>query len=194
MSTLYFGNVANTAGDLPGGTGHVGGGQSYTAWNYNKVYTCPGSGNQDIQDISSYCDFGGGTAKIRLAVYSSDGTTLMAESSGDITVGSGDGAAWKGSLSAGVITQYHQLVGGTNYRIIVSPKAGGNIDQYYTSAGYTADDHRFNTTDYTAGFPATAPLGTDFLVEACLRCGVQSAASASEETIVRQSICVPIMR
>ncbi len=172
MST-YFGEC-DAAGNPSGNIGSDT--NQYTLWNNNVIYTAPLSGNLNVDDISFFCNYGTGFPIIRCAVYSADGTVLMAQGTTPVAVLT-TADEWKGHLIPADITQYFYLVGGTNYRIIGSTGVG-TIKFFYNSG--SSDDNEYNATDYaTGGFPTPAPTGSvagpaRFL----MRCGVSTVGAA----------------
>lgn len=165
FSVTYFGEC-DSSGTQPGGLSHQPAG--WTVWNSGRKFACPGSGNQDVQDLSVWIDFATSGIHVRVAVYSDDGSTLMAQGSSAVAVSA---LGWQGHLSAGAITQSSPLVGGTNYRLIAS--SDGNAEWYYVVTGSANDNQFVNALDETAGYPGTAPSGTDFGAHLVIRCGVQ---------------------
>ncbi len=79
---------------------------------------------------------------------------------------------WQGHLTAGAITQFSPLVGGTNYRLIGSTDAAAVWT--YIFAGSANDWQYISNLDETGGYPTPAPSpGSDVGAQIIIRCGVQ---------------------
>lgn len=146
------------------------------------TFVCPGSVgvNQNIQELSIYIDRNGVTGSIRLGVYSSDGTTLIAESTSAIAL-AGTGLTWQGAMTQAAVKAAGGvspgiLVGGTSYRLAFANGAGfdGSPNLGYTTGG-TSDN--YTLADYSSGMPASIPGGSAAGYRSCVRCGVDPAAS-----------------
>lgn len=164
MATTYFG-TCNAAGVTDFTTVDDSAG-----WNYGiytgKSFTCPGTGPQQLVELSTIVGILSGTPSIRLALYDSLGNMVCQGAATALVV---DGYIWQGHMTAadlipaggiagGVVT----LKGGQSYRIGVSRDAGGVLDTY-NSTGHVLGDVDFGATDYTAtGWPSTIPAGTDY--------------------------------
>ena len=164
MALTYFG-ACDSAGVASGSTSNSD--DNIVFW---RAYTCPGSGNQTVQEIAAMM-FSPSGGTIRLAIYDSTFTTLLAQSASYVpsstTTDTWDAAA----ISA--IT----LVGGTDYGLAITL---GNTGSNSTHVDGTRSDGNFKTTDYTAGFPE--PLDTPAATFAMypIRVGVQAAGGATE--------------
>ena len=173
----YFGNQTKTdAYDW---------GSSLAVWNAGYTCTCPGIGDQIIKELSVFAE--GTSCNIRCAIYSSDGTTKIAEGSGEVPL-STTPFAWYGhgpglynalSPSAPVIT------GGQNYILCVS--CDGTTYAYGIDAG-SSGAFKYSTNDYTGGWPASLPSGGNpGNYNFCIRCGVDAAAGTLS---IQMSECV----
>jgi len=149
---------------------------------YYGVFTCPGSGNQIVKELSAYL-YGGTAANVRLAVYNSAGNSLICQGTAKVNCAQ-TSKTWQGHMDAGSITPNPAtLIGGTAYVLIF------NIDGIHycrsdTDAGQTllspADPA---LTYYDDGFPADISIGgyTDYY-DLCIRCGVEPAAGGGADT------------
>lgn len=171
MAITYFGYTDES------GSGWDSGDSGYTIWNGNLVFTCPGTGLQNVEEISCYLRLDSGSGNVRLAVYSLDGATKICEGSSEVAVvGAG---SWQGHIGAGNITPNPaQLTGGTSYKIAFTLDSNTVGPKYATGA--TAGDFIYKTvSDYTGGFPAALPGSpSEFSVYFSLRCGVEPAGTA----------------
>ena len=172
MAVTYFGNT-----DLTGITYDSGNGGLVT-WNGADTFTCPGTGTQNVLDISAYLRLESASGNVRLAIYSSDGSTLICQGTAEIAVtGSG---GWIGHVGAANITPNPaQLTGGTNYKVAMdfdsntvgqAKIAGSAGDFLYTRP---ADDYT------TIGFPASLPAPSNSVYHFRIRAGVEPAAGAA---------------
>lgn len=139
------------------------------------TFSCPGSGNQNIQELSIYVDRNGVTCNIRLGVYS--GSNLVAETTSSIGL-AGAGLTWQGGMSQSAVkaaggSSPGILVGGSSYTFgFASLGADGNPNLGYTTGG---SSDNYTLTDYTSGMPATVPAGSSAGYRSCVRCGVDPA-------------------
>jgi hypothetical protein len=179
----YFGSLTQS--------GNAATEASITEGNYTSLlaYTCPGSGNQVVSEISLWCDNAGNTqtGKVRLAIYDSGRTTLIAQGTAAVTVVST--TSWQGHLSAASITPNPAvLVGGTNYTIVYSVDFGG-LTNYYNSNAPNAGSH-YETNDYTGGFPASITLGSDSGAITSIRAGVdpQAVTNSPKPSLILQAV------
>lgn len=168
----YFGQQTRVSDDNPSGP--------VIHWS-NANYACPGSGNQNIQELSIFAF--GSTAHFRLGVYTTAGV-LVAEGTSSILI-TGAVLAWQGHMTqasvkaAGGVSP-GVLVGGTSYKIALT------IDTNTISNIGKIDAVQTNTvaTDYTAGMPANlpgSPGSFNFLY--CWRCGVDPAVTIPDTPI-----------
>ena len=143
------------------------------------TFACPGSGNQNIQELSAYIDRNAVTVSIRLGVYDSTGATLIAEGTAAQAL-AGAGLAWQGHMTqadvkaAGGVSP-GVLVGGVSYILgLAFGSAGGSANLGYTTGG-SADNYK--VTDYTGGMPEPLPTPDGSAgYRSCVRCGVDPAA------------------
>ena len=174
MST-YFGYPANGA-DPVGATQDL----NTVLWIRNKNYTtgfsCPGSGLQNVTELSAWVRFIQNTPHIRIAVYDNGATpTLMAQGNAAVLISGGP--SWQGHVGAAAITQTTALTGGVTYLLGYTKDSFSN-NEYYIAG--SANDYEFiAATEYTAGWPSTlSHTGTTgSAVRYCIRCGVEAAAA-----------------
>jgi hypothetical protein len=141
--------------------------------NKNIEFTCPGSGNQTVVELSSYCKTNGGTpGNIRLAVYNNDWTAKICEGSAEVNVDSSE-YGWRGHLvQSGITPNPTTLTGGVKYRIALTQ------DSTDVRFGYqlgSSGDIGYTWGDYTDGFPSSLTSGSDYTFRWCMRCGVESS-------------------
>ena len=164
MALTYFG-ACDSAGVASGSTSNNDD-NGIVFW---RAYTCPGSGNQTVQEIAAMM-FSASGGTIRLAIYDSTFTTLLAQSASYVpsstTTDTWDAAA----ISA--IT----LVGGTDYGLAITL---GNTGSNSTHVDGTRSDGNFKTTDYTAGFPAPLDTPASSFSMYPIRVGVEAAGGAA---------------
>lgn len=136
--TTYFGETT------PGGySDHAP--VCYWWRNKNKVFTCPGSGAQDLVELSAYVyRIALGTGHIRLAIYDTS-NNLLYQGSAEVTVDNAD-PDWIGHT--GITGQ--TLTGGTNYRIALTTDSS-DVEVYYNL--YSIGDFTSLPADYTGGWP-----------------------------------------
>jgi hypothetical protein len=157
-STTYFGETAQTSFD----TGAAG---AIAFRNLNKTYTCPGTGNKSLVELSAYVRSGGGTpGHVRLAIYDTS-NNLIYQGNVEVTV-SNTTADWIGHTGiTGVILQ-----GGTNYKIAASFDSSDVQPSYYIG---TLGDHSSYSADYTGGWPSSLADGGNEDWIKSVRAGVQ---------------------
>jgi len=143
-------------------------------WRKNKSYitgyTCPGSGNQTVKEISFYTQQTADSANLRLAVYDSS-HNLICQGAEEVAI-SGD-LGWQGHLTQASITPNPcNLTGGVQYDLVWAVDAATNL--YYYDNG-EADAYTYNTNDYTGGFPASLADSVNLARIISCRCGVDAA-------------------
>jgi len=154
----YYGDNDNV-GDL-----NLGG---YTVWNHDHTITVTTGGT--ICAITTVVRrSSAGSPTVRMAVYSADGTTLICQCDAAITL-SNDAFAEQ-SCAYPHLTGTCTVLSATNYTIAVTASAITNIRG---DAGQTNGAIQYNNTDYSAGFPASLPAGTDYTYHFDARIGVQ---------------------
>lgn len=149
------------------------------------AYTCPGSGSQNIQELSAYCMRSGGTAvNVRLGVYTTAGA-LVAEGTGEVAV-TGSSNAWQGHMSQSAVkaaggSSPGVLTGGTNYYLVFA--CDGTVSQALLLGG--AATYKYTASDYTGGMPSdisgsffTTDAGAGSESQQTIRCGVDAAPAA----------------
>ena len=144
------------------------------------TFTCPGSGDQNIQELSSYVNLNTATPScaIRLGVYSAS-NTKVAEGTSAVAITSG--AAWQGHMSQAAVkaaggVSPGVLTGGVEYKIAVAYGAysSGAMTVSYDSGA--SANMPYKVQDSTGGdLPALpTPDGSDSPFYS-MRCGVDSA-------------------
>jgi len=184
MAITYFGN--DVAGD---GTSGLSG---YIGWNdgTNTVFTCPGTGKQNVAELAWKVYVTSGNANVRCAIYNSDGSTLLMQGSAEINVTETDtNGTWKTHTSfvdsAGNAIATPQLDGGSNY-ILAASGDGTTLRQRRTAV--TSGYSKFAIGDYTSSnFPSSVPPPSSGTNLAVCRCGVEPAASSGISIPVLQS-------
>lgn len=153
--------------------------RGYSYWR-SSGYTCPGSGNQTVKELSTYCVLQSGSANIRLAIYS--GTTLVGY--GTDQVPTTTTAGWQGHLSEATVQAVGggscTLTGGSTYILVLSDDQAA-LYLYYGYNNSVTNGVTLHSAEWTGGFPSTLPspdTGT-FDYEWCIRCGVDPAAGPS---------------
>lgn len=157
-SVQYFGN------NVLGGTQLAG------VFTITRPYVCPGTGPQTVTSLEIYAS-GVGTGAVRMGIYDSAGTTLICQGTAAVTTVAGP--SFQGHLGQVNITPNPTtLTGGTTYLLSITQNATGNM-RYSTGTSLT----EYNTTDFTAGMPATATRTTASTVEPALRVGLSASPS-----------------
>jgi hypothetical protein len=174
--TTYFGYPANGA-DPSGATQDTNAQITIGNSGYTTGFTCPGSGLQNIDEISAWVHKPSTAGNIRLAVYDVS-RNLMAQGSAAVAVNSGP--SWQGHMTSGGITTTTQLTGGTTYYIRYTKNSNVTSEYYITGSagdfGYT--EATLDIDGYSN--PADAFVGSTS-GRYCMRCGVSSAASIEQE-------------
>jgi hypothetical protein len=132
------------------------------------TYTCPGSGSQTLQTLGAYCHKeSGGNAYVRVGIYNSAGTTLIAQTSGmAITVNDSVDSWLEEAVSA-------TLTGGTDY--IIAWAAHPSVDVYCDHVDETRSDAAYKYIDYSAGLPSSLPTPDDDYYMYAVRAKVEAA-------------------
>jgi hypothetical protein len=135
---------------------------------YTGSFTCPGSGNQVVKELSSKV---GTTGNIRLCIYNAGSPfAKKVEGTGEVAV-SGGTTTWQGHMTQASMTPNPAtLTGGANYILAMASDNSSTVISYNASPTYDTD---LNFADYTGGLPSAPPSsdgqsGSDFLI----RCGV----------------------
>lgn len=165
----YFGETtpgASTAQELT---------TSFWCRNKNKIYTCPGTGNQNLVELQAYVrQYISTTTNIRLALYDTS-NNLIYQGSAEVLV-SNASFAWMGHTGiTGVV-----LTGGTNYRIALS--YDGFLEIAYNLE--TAGNHTGSTVDYTGGWPSSLSDGSDDDYIKSIRAGVDPGTGGGKLVIL----------
>jgi hypothetical protein len=164
MAIQWFGECSSDGSNPGGGSwDSISGNQSI--WNYNRSYTCPGSGTMLVRRMQCYvqnADDGG----LRLGIYDNSGNRVHQYGPYDPN---SEVSGWQGySYDAGT----DQLTGGASYRFWFF---GNSYDGYYLSG--STGDVRYDTNDYSSGLPSTLPSGTDWNGRYMFRCGVEEQST-----------------
>ena len=176
MAVSYFGLCDSSGNPTQSSSDSATGPAS--EWNNNTylTFTCPGSGTQNILELSAMVHVGSGSPNIRLAVYSSDYSTLIAQGTSEV-VASGASDSWQGHMTAASVGNA-TLTGGTVYILVVSFDSGNlNTDHAHadTSYGY------YNVTDFTGGYSGSLTYVGSYKCWPC-RCGVEAAGGPAAVT------------
>jgi uncharacterized Zn-binding protein involved in type VI secretion len=166
MAVTYFG-LCNAAGVASQSHTDNSGG-AYYIWNNNAnfPFTCPGTGTQNIVELSAMVHIGTGTPNIRCAVYSADYDTVIAQGTAKVAV-SGSSDTWQGHMTAASVGNA-SLTGGTNYVLVVGSDGDMATDHCKVSDGI------YFGGDKTGGYSGAISGSPGYLWP--VRCGVEPAA------------------
>lgn len=171
MAVTYFGLVTSDGTITGDNTDDNTGTSAVAYWNGTQVWTCPGTGNQTVKEISVYAKYKG-ASNVLIGIYSEDGLTKIAEGTAQVAV-VGASYSWQGHMTQASITPNPvNLVGGTNYKIF----AAADGDHYMRAKSGASGIGRYKLTDYTAGLPAAIPTSSANTLVQALRVGVEAAA------------------
>jgi len=149
----------NPAGGSPGDVNSLGGNQSW--WHVNKSYTCPGSGNQVISELSCYVRINSGSPSIRLALYNAGGS-LVCQGAAAVAVTGGGAYSWQGHMNQAAMTPNPcTLTGGAAYRFGISG-SGPETGVRSTPDGSSGDTQYASSSYTSGGWPASIPSGTGY--------------------------------
>jgi len=168
----YFG-WPNDGSD-PSGGGDNSGNPGYAfVYNFATAYTCPGSGDQNIDVIQTWMKkVSTGAGYVRLAIYTVASPGLLV-CQGNAKVGVTNATyAWLGHSAFSGTTV---LSGGSTYRISCVSESTDTCN-YERAAAAGTEHYEGATTYYDDGFPAndSAATGTR-AYEKSMRCGVTAA-------------------
>jgi hypothetical protein len=155
-SPIYLGNLATIGGNYDSNDA------SYT---FGFQFTCPGTVHYDLNSMLLYCM---GTGNIRLAIYSSDKSTLIYQGSAEVAVGAS--VSWCGHTGISGA----ELVGGTTYWLCFSCDNNA-ILPYYVSGGTI---NYQVSSDFTGGFPASVTLGSSLARTYSAKIGITAVVEA----------------
>jgi hypothetical protein len=117
-------------------------------------WTCPGTGTKQLTALQAFVKTNGGTpGNIRMALYDTS-DNLIAEGASEITVDNTT-AQWIGHtsfLDSNGNPATINLTGGTTYRFAFSTDSNDVVIYYHDTAG-SSGDQKYQTVDYTGGFP-----------------------------------------
>jgi hypothetical protein len=114
-----------------------------------------------------------GTGNVRLAIYSNDKSTLIAQGSSQVAVGGS--AAWKGHTNLS-----GTLIGGVSYWLCVTFDNDSTYSMYDTGS----NSYYQNGTDYTdSGFPASIVLDNAAGFDWSIRCGITPYEAPEDPTV-----------
>ena len=149
-------------------------------------FTCPGSGNQTIKELSLHC-YGDGSATVRIAVYNSAGTSLIAQGSSSFSP-SGVSFSWQGHLTQGSITPNPAtLTGGATYLLVDSNSYNvGGTGFHFDFSTPGGNVMSYIVTDYSGGFPGSIAASGYQNESFCIRCGVDPASGGSANFLKEQ--------
>ncbi len=159
----------------------------YLGFSY-ATYTCPGSGNQNIQELSAYVYSATG-GHIRMGVYLGSSNALIAEGTAEITVTSTHG--WQGHMTQASV----KAAGGVSPGVLV-----GGVEYHF---GMAIDDNAIHisdtiqltnksdymTGDYTGGMATTLSGEGPGVAEYHFRCGVDPAGGGLDLSTKRIALC-----
>lgn len=168
MAVTYFGLNADGGGVYQPGL--------YANWNDNNniVYTCPGSGTQDIKELGARV-YTNSVGNMRLAIYTTAGAFLT-QGSAEINTEPPTGYEWLSHTSFVDQTgspHSPQLTGGTAYLLAITGDDQNNV--YICGDIVTSGYMLYGGNDYTGGFPANLPSSGSADKQYCVRCGVEAS-------------------
>lgn len=175
MAIEYFGfEVITNDAQSPSGTG----------FDVNNTYTftSPGTTNDRyrVDSLQMYTRSSDGTSILRMALYSNS-LNLICQGSSALTINTV--AGWKSHNSSNITPAGGNagdpcyITGGTSYKLAHS--RSGVLYYYSSSIGYSSE-WRYNTVDYTGGFPSsfTMPTLEDYTQTSwAVRVGVEKVIS-----------------
>ncbi len=172
--TTYFGQTA-TSGTDSNGSGQTWGNKG-TAW------TCPGTGNQTLIELSAYSKSAGGAAGTTyLAIYNAGNRSLVAKGSGAVTVSS-TSWGWVGHVGAANLTPAGgsagdpvTIVGGNTY-LIVQSQSSSDV-RCLTNAVTSGNAGVIYTDHHTGNFATTLETQNSNTAMFSLRAGIAGIAS-----------------
>lgn len=179
--TTFFG-LCDSAGVASGSASDNNGGGGVSVWNNTavKTFTCPGSGSQTVNEISSDLHLTTGSSNVRCAIYSNDGSTLIAQGTAAVAL-AGAADTWQGHVGQANITPNPAtLTGGTLY-ILIASASGGSGTTATDHADSTANSLKFDSTDRTGGYSGALPAGTIGNPLWPVRVGLADAGAASNQ-------------
>lgn len=176
MAITYFGKNENGS-DVHSATTYT-----YSNDNSNIVYTCPGSGSQEVKELGVRV-YSESTGYIRLAIYDAS-LDLVCQGSAQIDVESlvSGGSAWVSHTSfvdfSGDPTT-PILTGGTAYVFALTCSATCNIWKDDVTSGWM----KYDSDDGLDGFLETLSQDSSNTREYCWRCGVEPYSAGGENIV-----------
>jgi len=135
------------------------------------TYTCPGSGSQTLQTLGAYCHKeSGGNAYVRVGIYNSAGTTLIAQTSGMAMTVDDTVDSWLEEAVSATLT------GGTDY--IIAWAAHSGVEVYCDHGDETRSAANYKFIDYSAGLPSSLPTPDNAYNMYAVRAKVEAAGGA----------------
>lgn len=135
-------------------------------WNVSIYYQSSIAGT--VTSLEAYLDATAGTGQFRIGLYDSAGTTLICEGNAATTTSTTEG--WQTNASP---TGACSVATGTNYTLAIT--FSSNDIKYFYLTGETTN-WATNTTDYTAGMPASLPTVTPSNRNLAIRIGVTATS------------------
>ena len=158
MAITYFGVCNSDGTPLIANPNQDFDGSPFLYYN-GDAYVCPGSGNQVVQDLTVYCY---GNLDVRLGIYSSDGTTLIAEGTSAVTIIGSDDSVWRwqghigqANIKAAGTSNPAILVGGTSYKLAVADNAGDPSPWIRIGMLGSGTPHYEISHNYISGMPSS---------------------------------------
>lgn len=146
------------------------------------TYACPGSGTQQLVELSAYVKHQDGytPGNLRVAIYDTS-KNLIAQGNAEVLV-SDTTLGWKGHIGAANIDPNPcNLTGGVSYIFAFTRDSAYTYDYYRT---LTSGTLYATSADYTGGFPDPITVSTSLGRSYSVRGGVEAAA-AGQPTIKR---------
>ena len=135
------------------------------------TYTCPGSGSQTLQTLGAYCHKeSGGNSSVRVGIYNSAGTTLIAQTSGMVMTVDDTVDSWLEEAVSATLT------GGTDY--IIAWAAHPGVSVYCGHVDETRSYADLKAIDYSAGLPSSLPAPDGAYRMYAVRAKVEAAGGA----------------
>ena len=176
FAEVYFGLQDEASGST---------GSPVASWNQSE-FTCPGSGTQQIEDLSLYCAGNQSSqgGKLRLGIYDNNGN-LVCQGIGYIApVWNGGILEWQGYFGPSSITPNPAtLTGGNSYTLVYTV---GGVSGNWLNLGSPPNPPAstyYVGTDFTAGLPSMLPGSATSSTGGgqAIRCGIYPSGSSCPE-------------